>query len=270
MDKIPLIMGVLNVTPDSFSDGGKFYNFKDALIQAEKLVNDGADIIDVGGESSRPGAMEVSTEEELRRTTKVIKAINDIFGKKVMISIDTVKSEVAKAALDNGAVIINDISAGKNPQTIELVKSYNATIILMHMKGSPKTMQEDTSYPKGVIAEIREFLEKRTLAFELKNVKKEKIWIDPGIGFGKTFEQNLTILRNLDSFSEIGSRIVIGTSRKSFLGRIINQSQIEFRESPTIASNLWAYTKGATVFRVHNVCEMKRALITWKAIEKHE
>ena len=263
----PLVMGIVNVTPDSFSDGGMYLRKEDALRQAEALVKGGADIIDVGGESSRPGAEPVSLEEELNRVVPIVKHLKQNFS--VRISVDTVKPEVAEAALDNGATLINDISGGSDIRMAELAKRPGVEIILMHMRGTPVTMQIQPFYPKGVFEEVKEFLATRMRVFQEAGVDKEKIWIDPGIGFGKTPNHNLELLRRVGELKSLSPKIAVGTSRKSFIAHVCGEPQLlmEERTSPTIASSLYAYTKGASMFRVHDVAEFKRALKMWEALE---
>ncbi len=262
----PLVMGVLNVTPDSFSDGGKFLGRDAALLQADKLATEGADLIDVGGESTRPGAPEVSSQEEMDRVLPVIEAIAAEFN--VQISIDTSKVEVAEAAVRAGATVVNDVTAGQDAGMARIGAEHDVRFILMHMRGNPRTMQQAPEYPRGVAAEVRFFLADRVRAFSEAGIGPDRIWIDPGIGFGKTVDHNLELLRDLDAFHGVAERIVVGTSRKSFLASIVGEPKAAFeaREAGTLASNLWAYTKGASVFRVHDVGAMKRALKTWEAI----
>lgn len=264
---LPIIMGILNVTPDSFSDGGLYVKPDAALEHAEKLCSEGADILDVGGQSTRPGAEEIETQAELDRVLPVIEKIRANL--EVRLSIDTNKVEVAREALKLGVTLINDISAGQDFEMGTLVKSSGADIILMHMRGTPATMQVHPLYARGVVAEVKEFLSSRVRAFTEVGVAAEHIWVDPGIGFGKALSHNLELLRELDQLKGVGNRLVIGTSRKSFLGQVLNNSQLEYelREAGTIASNLWAYQKGASVFRVHDVGALKRALTTWRGIE---
>jgi len=266
MEPRPLIMGVLNVTPDSFSDGGKYLDPDSALTQALRLVAEGADIIDVGGESTRPGAAAVSAGEEIDR---VIPVIDRIRGESdVAISIDTGKLEVARLALAAGATIVNDVTGGADPGLAALAAREGATVVLMHMRGNPRTMQDRPEYPRGVACEVRDFLRDRVRAFEEAGVSRECLWVDPGIGFGKTFEHNLLLLRCLGEFRGIGGRLVVGTSRKSFLARVAGDPQLPCgeREPGTLASGLWALSQGAGVLRVHDVLAMRRAVATWEAI----
>lgn len=267
-ERFPIIMGVLNRTPDSFSDGGKYASLDRALWKAEEMVRDGAAIVDVGGESTRPGAPPVSAEEEIERTIPVIEAL--VRRVDARLSIDTQKYEVALAAVKAGAAILNDVSAARDPRLIELAAQYPIDVILMHMQGSPEEMQKSPDYPNGVVEEVREFLRERVQAFQAAGVKKDRLWIDPGIGFGKTLAHNLELLNRLSEFHDVAERVVIGTSRKSFLAGVMGSPALPFeaREAGTLASNLWAYQKGASVFRVHDVGAMNRALKTWGAIER--
>jgi dihydropteroate synthase len=261
----PLVMGILNVTPDSFSDGGKYSSMESALRQAEKMVGEGADIIDIGGESTRPGAEPVSQGQEWQRVIPVIEALKKNFS--VRLSIDTQKFEIAEAAVQAGATLINDISGGRDIRLVGLLKTNPKTeIVLMHMQGEPRTMQENPQYAQGAVWEIKKFLEKRTRAFTEDGLSRDRIWVDPGFGFGKSLNHNLDLLRHLNQFSKIGGRVLIGVSRKSFLGKVLNEDPIEAGEAGSLASSLWAYAKGASVFRVHEVAPMKRALKTWEAI----
>jgi len=252
-----LLMGILNVTPDSFSDGGKFLNRDRAKERALEMEENGADIIDIGGESTRPGAEKVGLEEELGRTIPVIEAIREETN--IPISIDTYKAEVAREALAAGADIINDISALRfDPDLGRLAGNRDVPVILMHMQGEPRTMQENPTYDDAV-TEIIEFLKGRIdRALEL-GVAPGKIIVDPGIGFGKRFEDNYEILRRLEEFEELGQPLLLGTSRKSFLGETLNLPTEERLEG-TIASNVVGVMKGADILRVHDVKENNRAV----------
>ncbi len=266
----PLILGVLNVTPDSFSDGGRFVDVEKAIKFAAAMWKEGADYIDVGGESTRPGAAPVSVEEELRRVLPVVERLLDDVGARV--SIDTRKFEVAKACADLGVSVINDVSGGSDPRLAKLVAETGLDVILMHMRGTPETMQRNLVYENGAISEVKKFLKERVQLFCDAGVRRERIWIDPGIGFGKTLDQNLDLLRRLDEFDGIAGRVAIGTSRKSFLALILGGPNvpIDRREPGTLASNLWAYLKGASVFRVHDVGVFRHAITTWEAIDVSE
>ncbi|MGE3759364.1 MAG: dihydropteroate synthase [Pseudobdellovibrionaceae bacterium] len=265
-ERQPILMGILNVTPDSFSDGGQFATLDQALAQATKLHLDGATIIDVGGESTRPGAAAVSVSEELERVIPVIEGIRKL-KLPVTVSVDTSKFEVAEKAVAAGATIINDVTGGTDTRLPKLLIDSNATIIAMHMQGTPRSMQENPVYPDGVVAAVSRFLSQRVRAFREFGVTADRIWVDPGIGFGKTVHHNLDLLRHLTTFARIGGKLVVGTSRKSFLAHLVHDNQMELRHEGTVASNLWATTQGAGVLRVHDVAAMKRALVTWSAIQ---
>lgn len=261
-----LVMGILNVTPDSFSDGGKFFSLESAVARARQLIGEGADIVDIGGESSRPGAQPVALEEELRRVVPVIRAIRQESA--VPISIDTYKAAVAEAALDAGANIVNDISALRfDPQMVTVVAHARVPVVLMHMLGTPQTMQRNPVYT-DVVREIKEFLAER-IAFAVAH-GIERIIIDPGIGFGKTVEHNIEILRRLGELKELRCPILIGTSRKSFIGRLGSTTSeplpIDQRLEGTIASTVIAVLNGAQIVRVHDVAPMKRALAIIDAV----
>lgn len=249
------IMGILNVTPDSFSDGGKYLDVDKAVVRAEEMVKEGADIIDVGGESTRPGAKPVAVNEELHRVIPVITAIKEKLN--VLISIDTQKAEVAKQAIKTGADIVNDVSALRaDSEMVKVVKRFDVPVILMHMKGRPRTMQRNPHY-NDVISEIYHFLEERINWAKKHGVDENKIIIDPGIGFGKTLNHNLEIIRRLREFRSLGRPILIGTSRKSFIGMILNLSPQE-RLNGTLASCALAITNGVDVLRVHDVKQVKQ------------
>lgn len=266
MPKSPLLMGVLNMTPDSFSGDGLAGELSRAVDRAAAMVAEGADCLDIGGESTRPGAEAVSTDEELSRTIPLIEAVAKRFT--VRVSIDTRHYEVAKAAVAAGATILNDISAGSDIRMASLAAAHALDVILMHMQGNPQTMQTAPTYPRGVVAEVKEFLQARVAAFEEAGVLKENIWVDPGIGFGKTLEHNLALMHYLNGFNSVGGRLVIGTSRKSFLAKLLGNPALPMAEraEATVASNLWAYTQGVSVFRVHDVGAFRRALTTWEAM----
>jgi dihydropteroate synthase len=259
--RAPVIMGVVNVTPDSFSDGGLFLDADAAVEHGRRLAAEGAHILDVGGESTRPGAGPVAEDEELRRVLPVIERLaNDAGAPDVRISIDTTKSAVARAALDAGAGIVNDVSAFRfDPGLAGLVAESQADCCLMHMLGEPRTMQQDPRY-EDVVSEVKAFLEER-LAFAMgEGVAEKRVWLDPGIGFGKTLEHNLELLRRLDEIVAIGRPVVVGTSRKSFLGKLAGGRDEGERLPGTIATNVLALERGATVFRVHDVAQNADAL----------
>jgi dihydropteroate synthase len=245
---LPVVMGVLNVTPDSFSDGGLYLDVNAAVAHGEELVRDGAAIVDVGGESTRPGAEPVPVDEELRRVVPVVERLAP-----AMVSIDTRKAGVAEAALGAGARLVNDVSAFRHdPAMAEVVATAGAGCCLMHMLGDdPRTMQKDPVY-EDVVSDVKAFLEERLSFAVSEGVPEEKVWLDPGIGFGKTIEHNLELLRRLDEIVALGRPVVVGTSRKSFLGRLTGRPERE-REAATIATNVIALERGASVFRVHDV-----------------
>jgi dihydropteroate synthase len=259
------LMGILNVTPDSFSDGGRYLRPRAAIEHGARLLSEGADIVDVGGESTRPGAEPVSAAQELARVRPVVEALAARAG--TTISIDTSKASVAAAALDAGASLVNDVSAFRaDPEMAALVADRDAECVLMHMRGEPRTMQEDPRYV-DVVDDVKAFLHER-LAFALREgVREERVLLDPGIGFGKTLEHNLELLRRLSELLELGRPIVIGTSRKSFLGRIAAGARgveqppgSDARVAGTLASNVLAFERGASVFRVHEVAPVREAL----------
>ncbi len=262
----PLIMGILNVTPDSFSDGGAHFDLEDAVNHAIVMTENGADIIDIGGESTRPFAETVITEEEIERTIPVIEALVDRID--VPISIDTRHVEVARKALDAGAVIVNDVNSLRGEGMEELVIERGVNAVLMHMKGSPKNMQVDPTY-HDVVEEVLTFLNERVDSFVEKGGDKKKLMVDPGIGFGKRLEDNLILLRDLDRFCEIGCPVVVGASRKSFIGKVSGLDVSERLEG-SLGAAVVAYMKGASVLRVHDVKETRRTLDIVKAIIKTE
>jgi dihydropteroate synthase len=251
----PKLMGVVNVTPDSFSDGGLYLDAEAAIAHGRELVAQGADILDVGGESTRPGAEEVDEAEELRRVRPVVEGLVGT----ATVSIDTSKLAVAKAALDGGATIVNDVTALRRDLEIgALCADREAGLVLMHMRGDPRSMQDNPTYD-DVVDEVKAFLAERVEAAIAAGVAEERIWLDPGIGFGKTLEHNLELLRRLGELRELGRPLVIGTSRKSFIGKI-DGSQIGERLGGTVASCVLAAAEGAEVLRVHDVAEAAQAL----------
>jgi dihydropteroate synthase len=256
----PVVMGVINVTPDSFSDGGLYLDVDAAVEHGRELAGEGAAILDVGGESTRPGADEVPEGEELERVVPVVERLAQASGPDAaVVSIDTRKARVAEQALQAGARIVNDISAFRHaPEIAGMVASAGAHCCLMHMLGEPRTMQQDPRYD-DVVSDVKAFLEER-LAFAVgEGVPEERVWLDPGIGFGKTVEHNLDLLRRLDEIVAIGRPVVIGTSRKSFLGKITGRDELA-RLPGTIATNVIAWERGARVFRVHDVAPVADAL----------
>jgi dihydropteroate synthase len=256
------LMGVVNVTPDSFSDGGLYLDPEAAILHGEQLVEAGAEILDVGGESTRPGAEPVDAEEELRRVIPVIQGLKDL---DCRVSVDTSKAAVAVAALDEGAEIVNDVTALRgDAEMASLCAERGATVVLMHMLGEPRTMQEDPRY-ENVVADVKAFLAERLGAAVAAGIEEDRIWLDPGIGFGKTAVHNMELLRRLGELRELGRPLVVGASRKSFIGRV-DGSPADQRLGGTIASSVLAAAEGADVLRVHDVAEMRQALAVAAAI----
>ena len=252
------IMGVVNVTPDSFSDGGTFDDDAGAVRHARRLIEEGAVIVDVGGESTRPGAAPVPAEEELRRVVPVVEGLAAL-GLDARISVDTMKLEVARAAVDAGATYVNDVTAFRHePELAGLVADRGLECCLMHMLGEPRTMQQDPRYD-DVVSDVKAFLEERLAAAVAAGVPEERVQLDPGIGFGKTLEHNLELLRRLDEIAAIGRPVVLGTSRKSFIGRITGRD-VAGRVHGTVATCVLGYERGARVFRVHDVAAVHDGL----------
>jgi dihydropteroate synthase len=250
------LMGILNITPDSFSDGGEYNTLDSALFQGKKLIQGGADLLDIGGQSTRPGAEQVSLEEELDRVIPVIKNLRLRLSQSIPISIDTTRAKVAEEAIKAGADLVNDISAATfDQQMLSTVAKLGVPLILMHIKGTPKTMQSLTNYD-NLIAEIYHFLETRINAALDAGIRRSHLIIDPGIGFGKTLEQNLEILKNLWQFTQLNLPILVGTSRKSFIGKIIGQANPQKRKWGTAATCCVAIANGADIMRIHDVSEM--------------
>jgi dihydropteroate synthase len=242
-------MGIVNVTPDSFSDGGLFLDADAAIAHGRELFAQGADILDVGGESTRPGAEPVAADEEIRRVVPVIEALADDGAR---VSIDTTKAEVASRALAAGATIVNDVAALRfDPELAGVTAEAGAGCVLMHMLGDPRTMQDDPRYD-DVVSDVKAFLEERLAYAVAEGIPEERIWLDPGIGFGKTLDHNLELIARLDEIVAIGRPVVFGASRKSFLGKLTGR-QVDERLAGTIAANIIAYARGARVFRVHDV-----------------
>jgi dihydropteroate synthase len=263
----PLIMGILNITPDSFYDGGKYFDLDKAIERGFEIEKDGADIIDVGGQSTRPGSIQVSEKEEMERVIPVIEILSREL--KIPVSCDTYRSKVAEKAIENGAKIINDISAFSiDNNLLDVIKNSDCGYVLMHMKGTPENMQINPYYD-DVIGEISDFFSEKIKILEENKVDIERIVIDPGIGFGKRVCDNVKILKNLDKFKKFNRPILIGTSRKSFIGKILN-IEVEDRLEPTITTNVYAYLKGASIFRVHDVKEVKKGIDIIYRIEENE
>lgn len=260
----PLVMGVLNVTPDSFSDGAKFASADAAVRHAQEMIAAGADLIDVGGESTRPGAEPVAAEEQIRRVVPVIRQIAQL---PVVFSIDTTKSSVAEAALDAGAAMVNDISAARDDAAmLPLVARRRVPVILMHMQGTPQTMQQNPTYG-DVMAEVMDHLKQRLQAANNAGIVTEKILLDPGIGFGKKINHNLELIRRQGALKRLGRPVVIGTSRKGFIGRITGESEPSKRLFGTAASVAWAIASGADIVRVHDVGPMTQVVKMIRAIQ---
>jgi len=257
-------MGIVNVTPDSFYDGGKRFDTGRAVDDAVEMIDFGAEILDIGGESTRPGAQPVTLDEELRRVLPVIRELRKRCS--VPISIDTYKEAVARAALDEGADIVNDISALRfDPAMTALVANEGVPLILMHMQGVPRTMQWEAHY-QDVLREVRDFLAERVCAAKQAGIAQEEILIDPGIGFGKTLAHNLVLLKNLQSLNSLGQPLLIGVSRKAFIGKILNAAGPEERLEGSVAAAVSAALNGANILRVHDVSETVRALRVIDAI----
>jgi len=260
-----LVMGILNVTPDSFSEGGRFFDRDDAVKHALAMVADGADIVDVGGESTRPGSDPVAADEELNRILSVIERLVDEIPD-TPISIDTRKTAVAARAVEAGATIVNDVSAGSDPDMFDVVRDHDAAIVLMHMKGEPKTMQEAPTYD-DVVGEVHEFLRERIEAADFAGIDPERIAIDPGIGFGKDLGHNLELMQRVDAFLDLGRPLVVGPSRKRFIGSILDLPEDQ-RVEGTIGAAAWMVARGAHVMRVHDVREVVRAVRVVDAIAR--
>lgn len=250
------VMGILNVTPDSFSDGGQFASIDNALKQAEQMIEQGASIIDIGGESTRPGAADVLVEEELSRTIPVIKAIKQRFN--INVSIDTSKAQVMAEAIVAGADLINDVRALQEPGCLEIVGQSSLPVCLMHMQGQPRTMQHNPQY-EDLIGDIKQFFEQRIEDCHEHGIEKERIILDPGFGFGKTVEQNYRLLANLTCFDDFNMPILSGTSRKSMIGKLLERD-VEQRLAGSLTTALLAVERGASIIRVHDVQETMDAI----------
>jgi dihydropteroate synthase len=257
----PLVMGVVNVTPDSFSDGGRYLDANAAIAHARMMIDEGVDLVDVGGESTRPGAAPVSEAEELARILPVVSALRDF-----PVSVDTRHPDVMRAALGAGASMVNDIEALAAPGALEVVAGSDCGVCLMHKKGDPATMQEDPRYG-DVVAEVRDYLAGRIAACEAAGIARERIVADPGFGFGKTVEHNLTLLKRLGELSSLGVPLLAGWSRKSSLGRITGRDAGE-RLAGSLAAALLALLGGAKILRVHDVKETRDVVLVWEAWRK--
>lgn len=261
-DARPLVMGILNVTPDSFSDGGQFRSLELALSHAEQMMAEGVDIIDIGGESSRPGAQPLPLDEELRRVMPVIYALRDC-GKP--LSVDTYKPEVMREAIAAGADMINDINGFRAQGALSAVKESDCALCIMHMQRDPTTMQQQPQY-KDVISDVAAFLQERVAVMDAEGIRRERLCIDPGFGFGKTLEHNLALLKNLGKFAaELDLPVLAGISRKSMVGAITGKP-VEQRLAGSIAANLAAIAHGARILRVHDVAETIDAIKVWQAV----
>ena len=260
-----LVVGILNVTPDSFSDGGRFPDRATAAAHATLMVDDGADILDVGGESTRPGSTPVSADEELERVHPVIERLAELHPG-VPISIDTRKAGVAAEALDAGATIVNDVSGGTDPGMFDVVRDREAAVVLMHMQGDPTTMQEAPHYD-DVVGEVHEYLRQRIEAAELAGIDPERIAIDPGIGFGKDLDHNLELMHGVDALLDLGRPLMVGPSRKKFIGTILDLPEEE-RVEGTVGAVVWMVARGAHLVRVHDVKEVVRAVRVADAIAR--
>jgi dihydropteroate synthase len=258
-----LVMGVLNVTPDSFSDGGRFLDHEAAVEHGLRMAEEGADILDVGGESTRPGSDPVTLDDEITRVVPVVKRL--VAEVDLPISIDTRKADVAAAALEAGASIVNDVSGARDPGMLGVVAAGEAGLVLMHMLGEPKTMQTEPRY-EDVVAEVRAYLGKRVAAAQAAGIGRERVAIDPGLGFGKTYEHNLTLMREIDSFLDLGVPVVVGPSRKSFIGAALGGVPVERRLEGTAGAVSWLAGRGAHVIRVHDVGPMVKVLRVVDAI----
>jgi dihydropteroate synthase len=258
----PLVMGIVNVTPDSFSDGGRHLHRDSALAHAHRLIEEGADILDIGGESTRPGAEPVDVRQELDRVLPVLEGLRDV---PLPLSVDTRKPEVMRAALAAGADMINDVNALHEPDALAAVASSNAAVCLMHMQGNPETMQFEPNY-QDVMSEVMTFLRTRTAMAQAAGIARERIVVDPGFGFGKTLEHNIVLLRKLNAFAVLGVPVMAGLSRKSMLGAITGQP-VEQRLAASVTAALLAVQHGASILRVHDVRATVDALKVYRAVE---
>ncbi|MFI4938586.1 MAG: dihydropteroate synthase [Candidatus Berkiellales bacterium] len=260
----PKIMGILNVTPDSFFDGGRYFSLEKALSQAQQMIDQGADVIDVGGESTRPGATPVSVDQECAR---VIPIIEHLSKGPIPISIDTMHAEVMKAALSAGASMVNDVNGFQEKGALETVAAFKAKVCIMHMQNEPQTMQAHPTY-RNIIQEIITFFESRLAACEKAGILKENIYLDPGFGFGKNLAHNLTLLGQLSTFKKLGCPLLVGLSRKSMFGQILNVP-VEERLSGSIAAAVLAMLQGADMIRTHDVAETKKAVQVVQAVQPY-
>jgi len=259
----PLIMGVINVTPDSFSDGGRFFSADAAVAHAWQLVAEGADLLDVGGESTRPGAAPVTLEEERRRVLPVLEALADAA---VPMSVDTQKPELMREAVAAGAAMVNDVNGFQAPGALDAVAGGNCAICIMHKQGDPRTMQQSPRYA-DVVPEVRNYLQKRISAAEQAGITRERMVVDPGFGFGKALDHNLELLRRLDEIAALGVPVLAGLSRKSMIGTLTGRDASD-RLAGSVAAALFAVQRGAAIVRVHDVAATRDALAVWGAVNK--
>ena len=258
----PLVMGIVNVTPDSFSDGGRYFAGSAALDHARRLIDEGADLLDVGGESTRPGAADVSEAEEVERVLPLVEALR---GTGVPVSVDTSKPGVMRAALAAGAAVINDVRALQEPGALDEVRTSDCGLVLMHMQGLPRTMQREPHY-EDVVAEVAAFLESRVAVATNAGIRADRIVIDPGFGFGKTLGHNFTLLRRLEDLRVIGRPVLAGLSRKSMLGAVTGRA-VDDRTAASLAAAILAVERGARIVRVHDVAATRDAMKVWAAIQ---
>ncbi len=256
----PALMGILNVTPDSFSDGGQHFGHTDAVDWGLKMADDGADLIDVGGESTRPGAEPVPVDEEIRRVVPVVSALAK---RGIAVSIDTMKPSVASAALSEGAFLVNDVSGLRSPQMMRVCAEAGCTVCIMHMLGEPRTMQANPAYG-DVVAEVAGYLRDQSAAAQSSGIARERIWLDPGFGFGKTVEHNLELVRRFADMTDLGYPILVGVSRKTFLGKVLGSEAaplpVEERLAGTLAIQAALQMKGARIIRAHDVNESRQVI----------
>lgn len=263
----PRLMGVVNVTPDSFSDGGDFLDAQVAIDHGKKLIDDGADILDIGGESTRPGSKPISIDEECAR---ILPVIDGLAGTDVLISVDTRHADVMRRAIDAGAAIVNDVTAlTGDPESIAVCAEAGVHVALMHMQGTPETMQDNPTYEDAAL-DIVDYMRARLEVLEAAGIPSAKICIDPGIGFGKNLAHNLRILSAIDAFHELGVPLLLGVSRKSFISKIDRDVPAKERVAGSIAAAIAGWDRGVQIFRVHDVAETRQALAVWQAIEEAE
>ena len=260
---VPVLMGIINVTPDSFSDGGQFFDAETAIAHGRKLAGEGAAILDVGGESTRPGADPVSPDDEMARVLPVVRALA---GEGYCVSIDTRRADVMKAAVECGAAIINDVTALEGePEALSVAAESGASVILMHMQGDPGTMQQNPRYDDAAL-DILNYLKARIAACEGAGIPRSRIAVDPGIGFGKTLDHNLQVISRLGIYHGLGCPVVLGVSRKRFVGMLNGDAPVEERLGGSLAAALYGIAKGVSILRVHDVAETRQALNVWQAI----